>query len=236
MAEQTKTETKKRTRTSSSQNKDNLNSMELLREENERLKEQISEQASKFEQELNHLKELILFSQKTNQDQNNNYGTIRPDKYIKVMSLTHGLLNLNAGNGKVIHIDKYGDVKNILYGDLINIINNHYRLASQGGFYIFDEQAVEVTGLGDSYSHILNDAGINALLDKSADELEKILNELTDYQKETVATCIVDKICEGKDVGALLLNVIDKCCNTHIMDRVHDRLYFEDEIRELEKR
>ena len=69
------------------------NTYDDILEENRKLKEQLENQEKKFSSE-------IESTTATSNNRSDNFGTIRPDKYIKIMSLTHNLLNLNAGNGQ----------------------------------------------------------------------------------------------------------------------------------------
>ena len=90
------------------------NTYDDILEENRKLKEQLENQEKKFSSEIESIK-LLLRNQiesttATSNNRSDNFGTIRPDKYIKIMSLTHNLLNLNAGNGKIIKIQKYGQL------------------------------------------------------------------------------------------------------------------------------
>ena len=53
--------------------------------------------------------------------------TIRADKYIKVMSLRKGTLSVTTeqrGEGKIFRFMRFGEIKSIMYQDLLLIINN----------------------------------------------------------------------------------------------------------------
>ena len=135
---------------------------------------------------------------------------------------------------KIIKIQKYGEVKNVLYGDLIAIINNHFKLASEGGFYIFDREAVALTGLADAYEHMLDKTGMEALLAKPIEEIRSTFEEISDYQKETFATCVVNALVQGLEISTVKINLIEEITGSPIMTRVDDRLNFEKKVAESE--
>ena len=47
----------------------------------------------------------------------------RSDELIKLQSLTKGELCLSVGGKVVVDFEKYGDIKPILYSELVNVVN-----------------------------------------------------------------------------------------------------------------
>lgn len=214
---------------------DEINVQDIIKE-NADLKKQIQD----FSEQLESIKSMLKTQNKEsiNKIDNNKeeeFEPIRPDKYIKVMSLTPELLNLNAGNGKIISINKYGEIKNIMYGDLVNIINNHYELASDGGFYIFDDEAVRISGLQEYYKKILDKNGLEELLKKSQSEIKEVLDFMSDVQKKALVNNIIINIYNGKDISTSIIDIIDKSCEVNIMEKVQEMKNFDEEVSNLEK-
>ena len=59
----------------------------------------------------------------------------RPDELIKVMSLRYGVLNLNVNDHLALRLDKYCEIKPVLYSNLIDIVNQNRSFAEDGFLY-----------------------------------------------------------------------------------------------------
>jgi hypothetical protein len=218
--------------------------VETLKKENDSLKEMMEKQAKSFSEQLEAIKQMMASQQPTSVTVENtkttptysDYDGIRPDKYIQVMSLTPNLLCLSAGNGKMFRFPQFGSVMNIMYGDLVEIVRNHFELATCGGFYIFDERAVNLAGLKEFYGKILSKDSIDVLLDMTSDEIRQLLQPISDFQKNAIADEVVKQIANGRDVGTSKIEIIKEVCNRDIMLAVNEMKNFEKEVAESETR
>ena len=118
----------------------------------------------------------------------------RPDAMIRLQSLTKGELCLNVNGSVAINFDKYGDIKPVLYSELMNIVNNNRRFAEEGAFYIMDDASVKYLGLSRYYDNILSYDEIESLESYSDDELRTIITKISDFQKDVVSLVFANRI------------------------------------------
>ena len=118
----------------------------------------------------------------------------RPDAMIRLQSLTKGELCLNVNGSVTINFDKYGDIKPVLYSELMNIVNNNRRFAEEGAFYIMDDASVKYLGLSRYYDNILSYDEIESLESYSDDELRTIIPKISDFQKDVVSLVFANRI------------------------------------------
>lgn len=185
------------------------------------------------------LQALVLqASQNNNSSSQNMDGYIRSDKSIKVMSLTSNQLNLSTmggGKGKPFVFKKYGDVKNIIYSDLSEILHHYQKFAEQGAFYIFDEDVVKRHGFEDIYKTILDKKAIDSFLTKDIDDIKDVFKDLSPIQQETIVQSIVQKIVAGDDVSTNKVNAIKEVYGHDVFAMAEEYANWEKEVEELSK-
>src|SRR5512137_2575663 len=95
------------------------------------------------------------------------------DDYVPVISLLPYRLNLatkEGGQGDIKKFTKFGEVKNILYKDLVDIIEINRSFMEAGYFYILDPVVIRQHGLDDTYSKILTKEKIEDILNNADSE------------------------------------------------------------------
>ncbi len=229
--------------------------LDSMIKENELLKEQLASQALIFEKQMEEFKAMMAnmtvkndetpkfepdgVDVKTSEETHDEYIDIRPDKYIRVMSLTPELLNLNAGansgSTKIIRFQGYGEVRNIVYSDLSNIVVNHQRLAEDGAFYIFDKDVIKVMGLSDHYNKILDKKGLEDLLTKDIATIKKVMLELSENQQKAIVNIVLKDILDEKNVSSMVINTVDEICSVKVMEMVDEMQNFDATVDELLK-
>lgn len=192
----------------------------------------LEQENKQLRSELDELKQMILNLTQNQQNQtqslsfseptetiltkdieDNEYSEIRPNAYIKVMSLNFGKLVLSTegkGRGKVFVFNKFGEVKNIIYSDLANLIHHQQSFAEQGRFFIFDNQVVKNHGLVQYYNKFLTKDIIENILDYSRDEIVSLFNNTTNAQREVIVNLLIKKIVEGQDVDISKVDIISR--------------------------
>ena len=83
---------------------------------------------------------------------------INPQKYITVISLYSGQLNLSTlpgGKGKVFTFDAFGQPKKIMYQKLVDVMESYPRFMNEGFYYIADKKVQRRHGLDEVYSKLL---------------------------------------------------------------------------------
>jgi len=136
---------------------------------------------------------------------------IRPDTYVKVMSLCPYPLNLSTkfgGKGKLFAFSSFGATKRIMYSDLIEILENHERFLKEGFFIILNRAVVRKNGLDEVHSKILTKEKIEQILDgKNSSETVSLFKSCNRTQQDFIIQMLVDRMIGGQEVD---LNLIDK--------------------------
>lgn len=150
---------------------------------------------------------------------------IKQNKYIKVMSLNFGKLVLSTegkGQGKIFIFNKFGDVRNIIYSDLANLIHHQQSFAEQGRFYIFDKQVVKNHGLIEYYNKFMTKEMIENILDNNRESIINLFNNTPEAQKETIVNILIKKIINGEDIDINKVDIISRIYGQNIYDIARD--------------
>jgi hypothetical protein len=156
---------------------------------------------------------------------------ISPQKYIKVISLTPGQLNLSTlpgGKGKTVSFESFGQQKRILYSTLVDIMDTSPGFLERGNYYIADKLVTRKHGLNDIYDKLLSKEVIDNILSKSmSDEDTAILYKSANKtQQATIIDLIVHKLMSGTDVDMNMVGNISKISGIDIMARIKDEQFY----------
>ena len=161
------------------------------------------------------------------------------NKQIKIMSMFYGSLNLNNNSnrsaGRILTFQKFGEIKSVLYHDLVDYVNNERRFAEEGYFYILDKAAVYHLGLTNEYSHLVDGDIVNHMMDYSANELESIVSVMTDAQKESIANLFADKLYHGEELDLNKIAIISKHLPVGIEQMVQEKKDFDERAKAAKK-
>lgn len=155
----------------------------------------------------------------------------RPDAMIRLQSLTKGELCLNVNGSVVINFDKYGDIKPVLYSELMSIVNNNRLFAEEGTFYIMDDASVKYLGLSRYYENMLSYDEIESLESYSDDELRTMIPKISDYQKDVISLVYATKIYNDEPVDRNKIEVISKACEIDITKRAREMKEIADNMK-----
>ena len=150
---------------------------------------------------------------------------ISGDDYIKVMSLCPYVLNLTTelkGKGKIFTFQKFGEVKRILYNDLVKILEVHPRFANEGLFIIMNSKVVRRHGLDESYDNILTKENIEKILSGNQSDAVNLFKIANPKQKEMIATIIIDRMVGGLEMDLNLVDRLSREMDYRITDRVNE--------------
>ena len=184
--------------------------------------------AQKAEQPVNTVQKQDVAVVRKNYD---NLRQPRPDAMIRLQSLTKGELCLNVNGSVAINFDKYGDIKPVLYSELMNIVNNNRRFAEEGAFYIMDDASVKYLGLSRYYDNILSYDEIESLESYSDDELRNIVTKISDFQKDVVSLVFANRIYNDEQVDRNKIEVISKACEIDIAKRAKEMKQIADNMK-----
>ena len=136
---------------------------------------------------------------------------IQQDEYIPVMSLVSHHLNLSTkenGQGYVKKFTKFGDIKRILYRDLLEIIESHPNFMEAGYFYIMHPSFIRQNGLDDIYSKILTKEKIEKILSTKSEACVELYETANEKQREIIVGMLVTKLRDNPD--SVNLNVVSR--------------------------
>jgi len=153
---------------------------------------------------------------------------IQLDEYIPVMSLIPFRLNLSTremGTGDMKKFTKFGEVKNILYKDLVDIMEVHSNFVEAGYFYILDPRVIRQQGLDETYSKILTKEKIEEILlnNSNPEHCIKLYNSANEDQKKVIVQLLIYKVKENPDsVNLNTVEKISKLSKTDILKKAEE--------------
>lgn len=123
------------------------------------------------------------------------------DEYIPVISLLPYRLNLatkEGGQGDIKKFTRFGEIKNILYKDLVDILETNRGFAEAGYFYILNPDVIRQHGLDDVYSKILTKEKIEEILNNNTDAeaCVNLYNSANAEQQRVIVQLLVNRIKE----------------------------------------
>lgn len=162
-----------------------------LKAENESLKTKQVEDRTEDEEEINGDTEVVVISQFMG----------------KLVISTEG-----NGIGTVYRFEEFGDVQDIPFSDLKEIVKNKPNFAKEGLFYIANDKAVKKLRLTKEYEHIINNDLFVHLLDEKSDVIIKAYKDAPKLQQEQIIAMIDERLAANKDVDGNVLVKIGKLC------------------------
>ncbi len=152
------------------------------------------------------------------------------NQQIKVMSMYYGTLNLcnsaNRSAGKLLTFDKFGQVKSVLYHDLVDYVNNESKFAEQGLFYILDKAAVYALGLSTEYEKLINKDVVDHITEYSDSDLRDIVGVMPHGQREALASVLADKLYAGVALDRNKIAIISDIIGVDIQQKANDKKDF----------
>lgn len=148
------------------------------------------------------------------------------DDLISVMSLIPYTLVLATkpyGQGKLTKFERFGQIKKILYKDLIDILETSLRFLEGGYYIILDKRVVKAHGLEESYQKILTKDKILSILNGSSDDYAELYTSCNPMQQEIIVSMIVEKLRDAPE--SMDMNIVDKISRlskVNISEKVKD--------------
>ena len=147
---------------------------------------------------------------------------IRPDDYIKVISLCPYKLNLSTkprGEGRIFGFSRFGEVKRIRYSDLVEILEVHNKFLEDGFFAIMDEEILRKHGLEESYGKVLTKENIDAIVESNQSDAVSLFKNANDRQKELIILMFINKVVNGEEVDLNFLDRVSRVAGYSIHER-----------------
>lgn len=151
----------------------------------------------------------------TQVEDNDNTEELTSDTDITVISQTVGKLVISTegnGVGTVYRFEEFGEVQDIPFGDLKDIVKNKPRFAKEGAYFICNPQAVKKLRLGNQYKNLIDDKTFVNLFDKDAKTIVALYESAPKMQQEQVVSLIQDRLDNGLEVDGNVLIKIGQLC------------------------
>jgi hypothetical protein len=135
------------------------------------------------------------------------------DTEIEVISQFVGKLALSTdgnGMGTVYRFEKFGDVQDIPFSDLKEIVKNKPSFAKEGLYYIANKEAVNKLRLAKDYEHIVDNKIFEHILDEQPDTVIKAYKNAPKLQQEQIISMIEERLANDKSVDGNILISIGK--------------------------
>ena len=148
-------------------------------------------------------------------EDDNNTEELTSDTDITVISQTVGKLVLSTegnGMGTVYRFEEFGEVQDIPFGDLKDIVKHKPRFAKEGAYFICNPQAVKKLRLGTQYKNLIDDETFTNLFDKDAKTIVALYESAPKMQQEQVINLIEDRLAKKLEVDGNVLIKIGKLC------------------------
>jgi hypothetical protein len=171
--------------------------------------EELQKQLTELKAENNALKD------NTQVEDNDNTEELTSDTDITVISQTVGKLVISTegnGVGTVYRFEEFGEVQDIPFGDLKDIVKNKPRFAKEGAYFICNPQAVKKLRLGNQYKNLIDDKTFVNLFDKDAKTIVALYESAPKMQQEQVVSLIQDRLDNGLEVDGNVLIKIGQLC------------------------
>lgn len=205
MAEQKTTTTAKKGRPAIKTKAETKPKTEVMENDNEsetaRLEKMLAE-ANKAMQEMQ-AKMLEMQSQMNSSTPNvvvqSDSNLTRTVKVISMLASTY-VLRTNADpreRGRSYVFEKFGDVQNIRFTDMVDIVNNYTSQFEKGWAILTSKKDYEDLGIGDFYNNILTKEQIEDLICLSNDESVNIILDMDKETQEKIAELIAEKMNSG---------------------------------------
>ena len=190
-------------------------------------REQLEKENKMLEKEIQEIKKMLENSLTPKMNMREN--TIEDDgeiidiplnKTVKVINLYFGGLNLKTSEsgGKIFRFNQFGDVRPIIYQDLLQILSLQYRFFTQGYCMILDNDVVKANGLETYYKNILTKKEIENILSYNDKEISDMFSNTTKIIKETIVDILMRKIINKEYVDHNKVRIISEIYGTDIYE------------------
>jgi len=174
------------------------------------------------ESEIEVLKRQVaeLLSGKSNETSFKQSDDIRPDKIVRLMNGYRGELNLpRLGGRPPLKFMGFGDIKNIQYSQLLEILEQKEDFLMRGWFYILDKEVLKKLGYQDL--QLLTKEQIERVIDSTCptDSAFELYQTGSDSQKATIIDYLISFVRDGKDVNQNLVHLIEKESKVKIVEK-----------------
>lgn len=190
-ATKAKTETKPKTEVATSDNESETARLEKMLAEANKAMQEMQEKMLEMQSQMNSSTPNVVVQSDSN--------LTRTVKVISMLASTY-VLRTNADpreRGRSYVFEKFGDVQNIRFTDMVDIVNNYTSQFEKGWAILTSKKDYEDLGIGDFYNNILTKEQVENLICLSNDESVDIILDMDKETQEKIAELIAEKMNSG---------------------------------------
>ena len=150
---------------------------------------------------------------------------LNPNTLVDVMSLCGNPLNLSTSKKDpkdTFRFEKLGDMKKLMYSQLLRVIENHPNFFENGFFYVMNEDIVKANNWTELYSKLLTKENIEAVINNSQNAIE-LFEKAGEKQREVILNIIIEKMSNGESIDFNFIAKLNKIENIDINKMAQDR-------------
>ena len=154
-------------------------------------------------------------------DKNTDIDDIQDSEEITVISQFVGTLSLfteGNGMGYEYKFDKFGDIQDITYRDLKDIVRNNRGFAQRGLFYIANNKAVDKLRLKSYYQKLISSEDMMNIFNKKPNEIIELYKLAPEDEKKTIIDLIIDKKMNKQKVNNDVLVELGELCGKDLIN------------------
>lgn len=142
------------------------------------------------------------------------------NQYITVKNGFHGILVYQSSRtGEIIKWDNFGDEQEMELRELKNAKSSSKAFYENNWFMFDDEWVIDFLGVRNFYKHAIKIDDLDSIFEKDADELKKVLDDLSNGQRQTVAYRARTLINEGKIDSLKTIAVLEKTLGVELIEK-----------------
>ena len=186
-----------------------------------KLMEQMATLQKQVESQNKEKSDLQKFVEALKSDKSTDIEDIQDSEEIVVISQFVGTLSLfteGNGMGYEYKFDKFGDIQDIPYRDLKDIVRNNRTFAQNGLFYIANNKVVDRLRLKAYYKRLISNEDMINIFNKKPNEIIEIYKLAPDEEKKTIIDLIIDKKMNKQKVNNDVLVELGELCGKDLIN------------------
>ena len=182
-------------------------------------------EVEELKERLEILEQMLSSKASEGSDKSESDEKLTGDSYIQVLSLTPYTLSLStlgSGRGKVFKFKKFGQIKGILYSDLVSIIESNQAFLEKGYFYILDKRVVRKHGLDELYETILNKEKLEQVFMCESNSVIELYKAANDRQRNFANQVIVGKLRADEYLDLNIVSAISRIAGVDLIAKAEE--------------
>lgn len=145
---------------------------------------------------------------------------LTPNTYVTVVNGYHGkLVYVSKRTGETFIWSEFGDEQDMELQELKSAKNSCKAFFENNWFLIDDPEVVAYLGVERYYEHSLKAEDFDLLASKSADEIENIIRNIPEGQRDVLLYRVRQMMANGEIDSMRVISTIEKCLGVSLMDR-----------------